>query len=79
MSSSVGVNCTELKQKYDNCFNRWYSEKFLKGDTTPKCEDLFKDYKACVMGIDKLLDSSRKENPFPTTNNTTQNGTETVD
>lgn len=30
-------------------------------------------------GIDKLLDSSRKENPFPTTNNTTQNGTETVD
>ncbi|CEI96240.1 Mitochondrial distribution and morphology protein 35 [Rhizopus azygosporus] len=85
MSSSVGVNCTELKQKYDNCFNRWYSEKFLKGDTTPECEDLFKDYKACVMitlkekGIDKLLDSSRKENPFPTTNNTTQNGTETVD
>jgi TRIAP1/MDM35 family protein len=49
MSSSVGVNCTELKQKYDNCFNRWYSEKFLKGDTTPECEQLFKDYRACVM------------------------------
>lgn len=49
MSSSVGPNCTELKQKYDNCFNKWYSEKFLKGDTTPECEDLFKDYRACVM------------------------------
>ncbi|KAI9281832.1 mitochondrial distribution/morphology family 35/apoptosis [Sporodiniella umbellata] len=72
MSSSVGVNCTELKQKYDNCFNRWYSEKFLKGDSTPECEQLFKDYRACVMatlkekGIDKLLDNSRKEAPFPT-------------
>lgn len=49
MSSSVGPNCTELKQKYDNCFNKWYSEKFLKGDTTPECEELFKDYRACVM------------------------------
>ncbi|CEP10073.1 hypothetical protein [Parasitella parasitica] len=49
MSSSVGPDCTELKQKYDNCFNKWYSEKFLKGDTTPECEDLFKDYRACVM------------------------------
>ncbi|KAI8370895.1 mitochondrial distribution/morphology family 35/apoptosis [Choanephora cucurbitarum] len=71
MSSSIGPNCTELKQKYDNCFNKWYSEKFLKGDTTPECEDLFKDYRACVMsalkekGIDKLLDDSRKEAPFP--------------
>ncbi|KAI8977145.1 hypothetical protein BDF20DRAFT_873251 [Mycotypha africana] len=49
MSSSIGVNCTELKKKYDNCFNKWYSEKFLKGDTTPECEELFKDYRACVM------------------------------
>ncbi|KAF7724253.1 Mitochondrial distribution and morphology protein 35 [Apophysomyces ossiformis] len=71
MSSSVGANCTELKQKYDACFNRWYSEKFLKGDTTPECEELFKDYRACVLvtlkekGIDKLLAESRKEAPFP--------------
>ncbi|KAI9302905.1 mitochondrial distribution/morphology family 35/apoptosis [Cunninghamella echinulata] len=71
MSSSVGPDCTELKIKYDTCFNKWYSEKFLKGDTTPECEDLFKDYRACVMvtlkekGIDKLLSESRKESPFP--------------
>lgn len=49
MSSSVGPDCTELKQKYDACFNKWYSEKFLKGDTRPECEELFKDYRACVM------------------------------
>lgn len=49
MSSSVGANCTDLKLKYDSCFNKWYSEKFLKGDTTSECEDLFKDYRACVM------------------------------
>jgi hypothetical protein len=53
MSSSVGADCTELKQRYDTCFNKWYSEKFLKGDTTPECEDLFKDYRACVMVIAK--------------------------
>ncbi|CAO3609442.1 unnamed protein product [Mucor hiemalis] len=73
MSSSVGPECTELKKQYDNCFNKWYSEKFLKGDTSSECEDLFKDYRACVMGtlkekgIDKLLDDSRKEAPFPST------------
>ncbi|KAI7872950.1 mitochondrial distribution/morphology family 35/apoptosis, partial [Spinellus fusiger] len=67
MSSSIGVQCTELKHKYDACFNKWYSEKFLKGDTTPDCEELFKDYRACVMvtlkekGIDKLLAESQKE------------------
>ncbi|KAH8555562.1 mitochondrial distribution/morphology family 35/apoptosis [Umbelopsis sp. PMI_123] len=71
MSSSIGSECTELKQKYDSCFNKWYSEKFLKGDTTPECEDLFKDYKACVMvalkekQIDTLLADARKESPFP--------------
>ncbi|ORX58808.1 hypothetical protein DM01DRAFT_1371826 [Hesseltinella vesiculosa] len=71
MSSSVGADCTKLKIKYDNCFNKWYSEKFLKGDTTPECDELFKDYRACVLvalkdkGIDKLLNESRQETPFP--------------
>lgn len=53
MSSSVGPECTELKKQYDNCFNKWYSEKFLKGDTSSECEDLFKDYRACVMVTNK--------------------------
>ncbi|KAG5461428.1 MAG: mitochondrial distribution/morphology family 35/apoptosis [Olpidium bornovanus] len=64
---SVGPECTPLKQKYDSCFNGWYSEKFLKGDTTPECEELFKEYRACIFstlrekGLDKLLEDSRKE------------------
>jgi len=36
-------------QDYEQCFNRWYTEKFLKGDVTPACEDLFLEYKTCIM------------------------------
>jgi len=31
--SSVGEDCNELKQQYDACFNSWFSERFLKGQT----------------------------------------------
>ncbi|ODQ53512.1 mitochondrial distribution and morphology protein 35 [Saitoella complicata NRRL Y-17804] len=71
MSASVGPDCTELKQKYDSCFNDWYANKFLKGvATVNECEDTFVDYKACVMvtlkekKIDVMLDEARKEAPF---------------
>ena len=49
---SIGPQCTELKKEYDECFNKWYSEKFLRGDlaTTP-CQELFEDYKACLLVI----------------------------
>ncbi|XP_067329395.1 TP53-regulated inhibitor of apoptosis 1 isoform X1 [Anolis sagrei] len=30
--NSVGEACTELKRDYDQCFNRWFAEKFLKGE-----------------------------------------------
>lgn len=30
MSASFAPECTDLKTKYDSCFNEWYSEKFLK-------------------------------------------------
>eukprot|EP00127_Corallochytrium_limacisporum_P003439 Clim_evm67s149 gene=Clim_evmTU67s149 len=46
---SVGEECTKLKHEYDKCFNKWYSEKFLKGDYTSDCDELFKKYKACVL------------------------------
>lgn len=49
MSSSIGEKCTQIKQEYDGCFNSWYSEKFLKGDATPKCDDLFFKYKECLL------------------------------
>jgi len=37
-----------FSQDYEQCFNRWYSEKFLKGDVEPACQTLFEEYKACV-------------------------------
>ncbi|KAF9363143.1 Mitochondrial distribution and morphology protein 35 [Mortierella sp. NVP85] len=71
MSSSIGEKCTKIKQEYDSCFNSWYSEKFLKGDVTPQCDDLFFKYKDCLMKVleekklDTLLADARKDNPFP--------------
>jgi len=49
MSSSIGEKCTNIKQEYDAGFNSWYSEKFLKGDATAQCDDLFFKYKECLM------------------------------
>lgn len=41
--------CSDLKKKYDDCFNNWFSEKFLKGDhNDSKCAPLLKVYKECL-------------------------------
>lgn len=46
---SIGKDCNELKTKYDACFQVWFSEKFLKGDTSEDmCKPLFIVYKDCV-------------------------------
>ena len=51
MESIGGKACTELKLKYEDCFNKWYSQKFLKGDLADNspCQDLFDEYKACIV------------------------------
>ena len=47
--NSIGKECNELKIKYDECFQVWFSEKFLKGDTSEDmCKALFIVYKDCV-------------------------------
>jgi TRIAP1/MDM35 family protein len=47
--NSVGPECNELKEKYDTCFNIWFSEKFLKGDPNDDmCKPLFVLYRDCV-------------------------------
>nr|ADO28299.1 tp53-regulated inhibitor of apoptosis 1 [Ictalurus furcatus] len=47
--NSVGESCTELKREYDQCFNRWFTEKFLKGDRgEDPCTEVFKKYQTCV-------------------------------
>ncbi|CAF4881725.1 TP53-regulated inhibitor of apoptosis 1-like [Pieris napi] len=47
--NSIGEECTELKKKYDDCFNSWFSERFLKGDHDDSvCAGIFKIYQECV-------------------------------
>ena len=47
--NSIGKDCNDLKAKYDACFQVWFSEKFLKGDTSEDmCKPLFIVYKDCV-------------------------------
>ncbi|KAF7987324.1 hypothetical protein HCN44_003086 [Aphidius gifuensis] len=41
--------CSELKKTYDDCFNAWFSDKFLKGDNDDSiCAPFLKVYKECV-------------------------------
>lgn len=71
MSASFAPECTDLKKKYDNCFNEWYSEKFLKGKSIEnECTKEWYSYINCVnehlvgQGIKPALDEARKEAPF---------------
>ena len=62
--NSIGPECSELKAKYDSCFNVWFSEKFLKGkDDEDMCKPLFILYRQvppCHIGqpYDTLVDIS---------------------
>ncbi|XP_014213105.1 TP53-regulated inhibitor of apoptosis 1-like isoform X1 [Copidosoma floridanum] len=47
--NSLGSVCNEFKNQYDDCFNVWFSEKFLKGDTNDSmCATLFSSYQQCI-------------------------------
>ncbi|XP_061458379.1 TP53-regulated inhibitor of apoptosis 1 [Rhineura floridana] len=59
--NSVGEACTEMKREYDQCFNRWFAEKFLKGEGGDgsggdPCAQLFKRYQLCVQKAIKEKD-----------------------
>ncbi|KAK9474560.1 MDM35-like protein [Dipodascopsis tothii] len=71
MSASFAPECTDVKKAYDNCFNEWYSEKFLRGKSiTNECEETWAAYESCVKkalvdkGLVKVLDEARAEAPF---------------
>lgn len=71
MSASFAPECTPLKEKYDKCFNSWYSEKFLKGlSVGNECQIEWYEYMECVQaslvkqGIKPALDEARKEASF---------------
>lgn len=63
--NSVGEACTELKREYDQCFNRWFAEKFLKGDSAgDPCGQLFKRYQLCVqVGAGRALADPSERRP----------------
>ncbi|KAJ8928999.1 hypothetical protein NQ314_018358 [Rhamnusium bicolor] len=47
--NSIGEACNDLKKEYDACFNSWFSEHFLKGNTNDSmCAPLFRVYQQCV-------------------------------
>ncbi|KAF2033234.1 UPF0203-domain-containing protein [Setomelanomma holmii] len=69
MSASLAPECNEVKERYDNCFLKWYSEKFLRGTaTTDECKPIFEKYEQCLSralddrGIDKMLKEVRDDN-----------------
>ncbi|KAH9570423.1 hypothetical protein CY35_02G039500 [Sphagnum magellanicum] len=44
------ANCRALKSAYHDCFNRWYSEKFVKGQwEKEECMVEWETYRACVL------------------------------
>ena len=50
---SIDTSCNEVKHSYDNCFNKWYTDKFLVGkweSGEEPCSELFKIYKQCLDG-----------------------------
>ncbi|KAF8401042.1 hypothetical protein HHK36_014345 [Tetracentron sinense] len=47
--SSSTSPCAQLKAAYHDCFNRWYSEKFLKGQwDKEECVTEWEKYRACL-------------------------------
>lgn len=47
--NSIGEACKDLKKDYDECFNLWFSEHFLKGKTNDSmCAPMLKVYQHCV-------------------------------
>ncbi|EGV61032.1 mitochondrial distribution and morphology [Yamadazyma tenuis ATCC 10573] len=71
MSTSFAPECTEKKTKYDDCFNKWYTEKFLQGKSMEnECVQLWDDYITCVNSalashqIKPILDKARQDQPF---------------
>ncbi|CAG2166370.1 unnamed protein product [Oppiella nova] len=48
--NSIGKDCNELKRQYEECFNGWFADKYLRGlgGNDHSCDHLFKLYQNCV-------------------------------
>uniref|UniRef100_A0ACD5Y329 Uncharacterized protein n=1 Tax=Avena sativa TaxID=4498 RepID=A0ACD5Y329_AVESA len=48
-SSAAAAACSELRAAYHECFNRWYAEKFAKGQwQKDDCAGHWHKYRACL-------------------------------
>jgi hypothetical protein len=48
-SSAAAAACGELRAAYHECFNRWYAEKFAKGQwQKDDCAGQWNKYRACL-------------------------------
>ncbi|XP_006884628.1 PREDICTED: TP53-regulated inhibitor of apoptosis 1-like [Elephantulus edwardii] len=57
--NSIREACMDVKREYNQCFSRWFAEKFLKGNgSADPCTDLFKSYQ---QGVQKAI----KEKEIP--------------
>ena len=45
---SISSECTPLKRTYEQCFHKWFNEKFLKGIEKEECQELLIPYQECV-------------------------------
>ncbi|PKA50965.1 Uncharacterized protein AXF42_Ash007621 [Apostasia shenzhenica] len=47
---SPAAQCADLRSAYHDCFNRWFSEKFAKGQCDKEeCVAEWEKYKACLL------------------------------
>ncbi|XP_029119079.1 uncharacterized protein At4g33100 isoform X1 [Elaeis guineensis] len=48
-SAPAASPCAHLRNAYHDCFNRWYSEKFSKGQwDKEECVSEWEKYRACL-------------------------------
>lgn len=71
MSASFAPECNDTKLEYDDCFNKWYTDKFLQGKSMQnECTSLWENYITCVNAalashsMKPMLEKAQKENPF---------------
>eukprot|EP00274_Cyanoptyche_gloeocystis_P005735 CAMPEP_0196657334 /NCGR_PEP_ID=MMETSP1086-20130531/22619_1 /TAXON_ID=77921 /ORGANISM="Cyanoptyche gloeocystis , Strain SAG4.97" /LENGTH=94 /DNA_ID=CAMNT_0041990405 /DNA_START=50 /DNA_END=334 /DNA_ORIENTATION=+ len=58
-AKEIMASCPEMKEAYLQCFNSWYSDKFLKGDLSVNpCVAEWADYQECVKSFIALRELS---------------------
>ncbi|KAF0913248.1 hypothetical protein E2562_020401 [Oryza meyeriana var. granulata] len=56
-SSAAAAACSDLRAAYHECFNRWYAEKFAKGQWhKDDCVGEWHKYRACLEVLDTCYD-----------------------